>query len=51
MAIRNIVKKGDEILRKKCKPVTEFNEKLYAAGLQDIIDAKQSQLDAWLANQ
>lgn len=30
MAIRNIVKKGDEILRKKCKPVTEFNEKLWA---------------------
>lgn len=31
--------------------LAEFNEKLYAAGLQDIIDAKQSQLDAWLANQ
>ena len=31
--------------------LTEFNEKLYAAGLQDIIDAKQEQLDAWLANQ
>ena len=30
--------------------LTEFNEKLYAAGLQDIIDAKQEQLDAWLAN-
>ena len=24
---------------------------LYAAGMQDIIDAKQSQLDAWLAEQ
>ena len=31
--------------------LAEFNEKLYAAGLQDIIDAKQSQLDAWLSNQ
>ena len=30
MAIRNIVKKGDEILNKNCKPVTEFNEKLWA---------------------
>lgn len=33
-------------------PETEipaFNDALYAAGLQDIIDAKQSQLDAWLA--
>lgn len=31
--------------------IAEFNEKLYAAGLQDIMDAKQEQLDAWLANQ
>ena len=30
--------------------IAEFNEKLYAAGLQDIMDAKQEQLDAWLAN-
>ncbi len=28
----------------------EFNKQLYASGLQDIIDAKQEQLDAWLAN-
>lgn len=27
----------------------QFNEELYAAGLQNIIDAKQQQLDAWLA--
>lgn len=26
----------------------QFNEELYAAGLQDIIDEKQSQLDEWL---
>ena len=31
--------------------IAEFNEKLYAAGLQDVIDAKQEQLDAWLAEQ
>ena len=30
--------------------IADFNEKLYAAGLQDIIDAKQEQLDAWFAN-
>ena len=30
--------------------IADFHEKLYAAGLQDIIDAKQEQLDAWLAN-
>lgn len=28
MAIRNIVEIGDEVLRKTCKPVTEFDEKL-----------------------
>ena len=28
MAIRTIVKDGDPILKKVCKPVTEFNEKL-----------------------
>lgn len=28
MAIRNVVKLGDETLRKKCKPVTVFDEKL-----------------------
>lgn len=29
MAIRNIVKIGDEILRKKCRPVEKFDEKLH----------------------
>jgi len=29
----------------------EFNDALYAAGLQTVIDAKQSQLDEWLAEQ
>ena len=28
MAIRRIVKEGDPILRMKCRPVTEFGEKL-----------------------
>lgn len=31
--------------------VKQFNDALYAAGLQDVIDAKQEQLDAWLAGQ
>lgn len=30
MAIRNIVTEGDPVLAKVCKPVTEFNEKLWA---------------------
>ena len=29
MALRNIVEKGDAVLAKKCRPVTEFNEKLH----------------------
>ena len=28
MALRNIVTQGDPILNKKCRPVTEFDEKL-----------------------
>ncbi len=37
MAIRNIVKDGDPILKKVCRPVTEFNEKL-ATLLDDMAD-------------
>ncbi len=29
MALREIVKYGDDILRKKCRPVTAFDEKLH----------------------
>ena len=29
--------------------IKEFNEALYAAGLQKVIDEKQRQLDEWLA--
>lgn len=29
MALRNIVKKGDEVLGKKCRPVTDFNDRLH----------------------
>ena len=29
----------------------DFNDKLYAAGLQKVMDLKQEQLDAWLATQ
>lgn len=33
MALRNIVKEGDPVLRKKCKPVTEVNDHV-----RDILD-------------
>ena len=29
MALRNIVKQGDECLQKVCRPVTEFNSRLH----------------------
>jgi putative aldouronate transport system substrate-binding protein len=32
------------------KTLKEFNDKLYAAGLQKVIDLKQEQLDAWWAS-
>ena len=28
MAVRNIVKEGDDVLRKVCRPVTDFHEKI-----------------------
>lgn len=31
--------------------LAEFNEKLYNSGLQKVMDEKQAQLDAWLAQQ
>ena len=31
--------------------IPEFNEKLYAAGLQTVMDEKQKQLNEWLENQ
>lgn len=36
MAIRNIVKKGEEVLTKKCRPVEKFDAKL-AALLDDML--------------
>jgi putative aldouronate transport system substrate-binding protein len=32
------------------RAIQELNQKLYAAGLQQVIDLKQSQLNAWLAS-
>lgn len=48
MAIRNIVKKGDDILNKNCKPVTEFNEKLWEL-LDDMHETLRESNGAGLA--
>ena len=37
MAIRNIVKEGDSVLRKNCRPVTDFNDRLHEL-LDDMRD-------------
>ncbi|MGN1100459.1 MAG: peptide deformylase [Christensenellales bacterium] len=42
MAIRKIVKEGDEILRKNCRDVTAFNEKLWTL----LDDMRETMLDA-----
>ena len=40
MAIRNIVKEGDPILRKVCRPVDQFDEKLHR-----LLDVMHETLD------
>lgn len=37
MALRNIVKDGDDILKKKCRPVEKFDQKLWTL-LDDMAD-------------
>lgn len=48
MAIRNIVKVGDDILNKKCRPVTEFNPRLDTL-LDDMHDTLTAAQGAGLA--
>lgn len=48
MAIRNIVEVGDDILNKKCRPVTEFNPRLYTL-LDDMHDTLTAAQGAGLA--
>ncbi len=48
MAIRKIVKNGDDILRKKCKPVDTFDEKLGML-LDDMVDTLEAAQGAGLA--
>ena len=42
MALRNIVKEGDFVLRKKCKEVTDFNERLHIL----LDDMKETLIEA-----
>lgn len=42
MALRNILKEGDEMLTKHCRPVTDFNERLHTL----LDDMKETMSDA-----
>ena len=48
MAIRNVVQVGDEVLRQKCLPVENFDEKLWQL-LDDMKDTVKSEQGAGLA--
>ena len=48
MAIRQIVKEGDEILTKKCREVTDFNERLSIL-IDDMFDTMYEAIGAGLA--
>lgn len=48
MAIRNVVQVGDDVLRQKCFPVEEFDEKLWLL-LDDMKDTVKKEQGAGLA--
>ena len=48
MAIRNVVQVGDDVLRQKCFPVEEFDEKLHAL-LEDMREPVKAEHGAGLA--
>ena len=48
MAIRSVVQVGDDVLRQKCFPVEEFDEKLWAL-LDDMKDTVKKEQGAGLA--
>ena len=48
MALRKIVKVGDECLNKMCRPVTEFNDRLHAL-LDDMVETLADANGAGLA--
>ena len=48
MAVKQVVQVGDPVLRKKCEPITEFDEKLWAI-LEDMRDTVKAENGAGLA--
>ena len=55
-ALLSVQQEYDKVLETGSSPdyektLQEYNDKLYASGLQKVMDLKQEQLDAWLAEQ
>ena len=48
MAVKQVVQVGDPVLRKKCEPITEFDETLWAI-LDDMRDTVKAENGAGLA--
>ena len=48
MAVKKVVQVGDPVLRKKCEPIAEFDEKLWAI-LDDMRDTVKAEQGAGLA--
>lgn len=48
MAIRNVVIEGDEILRKKCREVTEVTERIKMT-MEDMLETMRAQLGVGIA--
>ena len=48
MAVKQVVQVGDPVLRKKCEPITEFDEKLWVI-LEDMRDTVKAENGAGLA--
>ena len=48
MAIRNIVKEGDDVLRKKCREVTEVTDRIKQT-LDDMVETMRDSLGVGLA--
>ncbi len=48
MAIRNVVKEGDPILRKKCREITEVNDHIRMT-MEDMLDTMRAEMGVGIA--
>ena len=48
MAIRNVVKEGDPILRKKCREITEVNDHIRMT-MEDMLETMRAEMGVGIA--